>query len=261
MADESGFSQQDPSDAATEYNAQTFVMRQLISEISTIKNVKVIAVNTAAKTVDVRPMVNQVDGNNRATPHGTIYGIPYGPWQFGKNAIIADPAVGDKGIMGCADRDISAVKATKDIAPPGSNRKYNAADGIYLGGLLNDDPDQWVKFTDTGIEVHDKNSNTITTSSAGINWHDANDNALISNAAGISINGVMFNRMGQVVGNLPVTGNFQLGGSFQALAGSVYAGNITITGTIQAADFKPTTGPQYLLHKHNTPSGNSGTPI
>ncbi len=238
LADESGFSQQDPADSATPYNSDTFVTEQLIAKISTLKPVKVIAVKVAAPgrgTVDVQPMVNQLDGNNRATPHGTVYGIPYRSWKYGKNAILADPVVGDEGVMVCADRDISAVKATNDIAPPGSSRRYDVADGVYLGGMFGtDDPEQWVKFTDTGIEVHDKNSNTITTSSTGINWSDTNSNALISNAAGISINGVLFNRTGQVAGDLPVTGALQIGGSIEDVAGGTYAGNIHTTGEVTA---------------------------
>lgn len=244
-------------------------MSQLIARISTMKLVKVLAVNPTAPgrgTVDVQPMVNQIDGDNRATPHGTVYGIPYRSWQYGKNAILADPAVDDMGMMVCADRDISAVKATNDIGPPGSSRQYDIADGVYLGGMLGtEDPEQYVKFADDGIILHDKNGNDITTSPTGINWTDVNNNVLLSNSTGISINGVVFNQAGQVTGNLPITGNLQLGGSFQALAGSVYGGNITITGFVKGSDFIPTTGVSYKVHGHNytSPGGPAitGTPV
>lgn len=271
MADGDGFSQQDPSDSATPYNRDTFVMRQLIAQISTAKIVKVLAVNPTSPgrgTVDVQPTVNQIDGQDNATPHGKIFGVPYCSWQYGKNAVLADPVAGDMGVMICADRDISAVKATKDIGPPGSSRQYDAADGVYLGGLLTtEDPEQYVKFTDTGIQLHDKNSNDITTSDAGINWSDTKGNALVSNDAGISINGVVFDRTGQVAGNLPVTGNFQLGGSFEGIGGGVYASGISISGTLNAADMQIPGHVLYSLHEHaylvpvtSSGGGQTGTP-
>jgi hypothetical protein len=212
-----GFGQQDPSDSAGPFNELAFVIGQQISKLSTVKVVLVKAVDTGAKTVDVQPMVNQLDGENNATPHGTIFGIPYVVWQYGKNAVQADPEAGDIGAMMCADRDISAVKKTKAAAPPGSNRQYDAADGVYLGGILNDAPEQWVKFTDAGME-----------------WHDKHTNNIVSNAAGISINGVVFNRDGQVAGNLPVTGSLQLQGSIVNLTGATYSGNIATSGEVTA---------------------------
>src|SRR3954452_9159058 len=98
-----GFGQQDPSDSVGEFNPLIFIVQQQLAKISTVKVVVVKAVDTAAKTVDVQSMVNQLDGDNQSTPHGTILGIPYVVWQFGKNAVLADPAAGDIGIMVCAD--------------------------------------------------------------------------------------------------------------------------------------------------------------
>lgn len=206
MADE-GYTQQDPADQATPFNVQQFVIQQMISKISTAKIVKVLAVDTAAKTVDVRPMVNQVDGDNNATPHGKIYGVPYNGWQYGKNAITADPAVDDMGVMLCADRDISAVKSAKDFAPPGSSRQYDFADGIYLGGLLTtEDPEQFIKFTDDGIEMQAKGSHTLKSTVAD----------------------------GWTVDKLTVTGNLQLAGDIVDDGGGTYGGNIHTTGTVFA---------------------------
>lgn len=162
-----GYGQLDPTDAGSPFNQQLFIIWQQLAKISTLKVVQVKAVDTSAKTVDVQPMVNMLDGNSQSSPHGTILGIPYWQWQFGKNAIIADPVVDDIGVMICADRDISAVKATKKIANPGSDRQLDAADGIYFGGILNGEAEQSIKFTDSGVEIHDKNSNSLISSSTG----------------------------------------------------------------------------------------------
>lgn len=242
MAEGDGFSQQDPSDYATPYNRDTFVMGQLIAKISTMKMVKILAVNPKSPgrgTVDVQPMVNQTDGQENVTPHGKLYGVPYRSWQYGKNAILADPVVGDMGMMVCADRDISAVKASNDIGPPGSSRQYDAADGVYLGSMLGDtDPEQYVKFADDGLQLHDKNDNNIT-----------------SNAAGISINGVLFNRTGQVAGDLPVTGALQIGGTIEDVAGGTYTGNITTSGNISTTSGEVTAGTIGLKSHHHTATG------
>jgi hypothetical protein len=167
---EQGYGQQDPSDSSSEYNKDVFIIRQIMSQMSTAKIVLVKAVDKSAKTVDLQPMVKQLDGQGNATSHGVINAVPYfGGSQAGLNAVMMDPVVGDKGLMICCDRDISSVIATKAEATPGSYRKHSAADGVYVGGLMgiNDTPTQSVKFTDTGIEIADKNNNKLVSSSTG----------------------------------------------------------------------------------------------
>lgn len=237
MAEGDGFSQQDPSDYATPYNRDTFVMGQLIAKISTMKMVKVLAVNptsTGRGTVDVQPMVNQTDGQENVTPHGKLYGIPYRSWKYGKNAILADPAVGDKGVMVCADRDISAVKASKDIGPPGSSRQYDAADGVYIGGMLGDeDPEQYVKFTDSGVELHDKNGNSLVTSVTG--WEFTGP--------------MKFNGLVQMAGGM------QLAGNIVNIGGARYSGNIDTSGNIISGTI------DLKLHHHTAQGAFAATTV
>lgn len=152
----SGTGQQDPTDTSSEFNRQTFLINQLLGRTRTMQLVKVLAVTNAGEAapvgfVDVQVMVNQLDGAGNATPHGTIYSIPYTRLQGGANAIILDPAVGDIGWMAVADRDISSVKTNKAQANPGSLRRFDLADGVYLGGILNPTPVQYVAFTSTAI--------------------------------------------------------------------------------------------------------------
>lgn len=231
MASDVGAGQQTPSDSAGAYNSAIFIIQQELAKISTVKLVQVLAVDTTAKTVDVQPMVNQIDGDNNATPHGTILGVSYGAWQFGPNAVIADPAVGDKGIMICSDRDISTVKASKDISPPGTNRLLDAADGMYIGGvpLLNSDPTQWVKFLSDGLQLH-----------------DVNNHELVSGPSGWAFTGVVtFNDNVQFAGQL-------LGGT-----GAEMTADIKTTGIIQSGTIILGT------HKHlgvTTGAGTSGGP-
>lgn len=139
-----------PSNGTSQYNSDVFTMLQLINKICTIKVVQVKAYTPGAGllpgTVDVQPAVNQVDGLGNATPHGTINGLPVWMLQGGSSAAIIPPAVGDLGICVFSDRDISSVKSAKKIANPGSFRTFDAADGIYLGGILNAAPTQYIQF-------------------------------------------------------------------------------------------------------------------
>lgn len=161
----SGF--QNGNSGANQFNAISFVVKQMLAGINTAIPVKVVAVSNAgaltpAGTVDVVPLVNQVDGDGKATPHGTIYGLPYSRMHGGTNAVIMDPVVGDVGIVVFASRDISSVKANKGQSNPGSGRRHDHADGMYVGGLLNGTPSQFVRFDGTGIELVSPTKITLT---------------------------------------------------------------------------------------------------
>ena len=227
-----GFGQQRPEQQNSDYNAISFLIDQSLAKLHTVKIVKVQAVDTDAKTVQVLPLVQQIDGNNQLTPQGTIYGVPYRALLFGRNAVVADPAVDDVGIMICADRDISAVKETREESPPGSLRQYDQADGIYIGGLLTDqEPEQYVKFTDTGMELADKNSNSLVSSSTG--W--------------VFTGKVVFSDA------IVAQGNLELAGDIINEGGGTYSGNFTTSGEVTAGTIGLKT------HKHTGVTVGGGT--
>ena len=150
--------QQNPATSSNDYNTFAFVVQQLLQKMQTVTLVRVVGVtNTggveAVGTVDVQPLVNQMSGDRIPTPHGIIYGVPYFRLQGGTNAVILDPQVDDIGMCAFASRDISAVKEAKGPANPGSFRQYDWADGLYFGGMLNGTPEQFVRFSDAGVEI------------------------------------------------------------------------------------------------------------
>lgn len=169
-----GYGQQDPNDSSNRFNSVAFAVRQMMARIETMMPVKVLSVTggggaiAAAGTVSVQPLVNQIDGQGNASPHGQINGIPWWRLQGGTGAVIADPKEGDFGYIIAAARDISAVKQTPGIQNPGSFRKHNYADGIYVGGVFNQAPKQYLAFSDQGITIADSNGNVIKFSSSGI---------------------------------------------------------------------------------------------
>ena len=137
-------------DDTSPFNAIDFLVKMLLGRIATAALVKVISV--AGETVDVQPLVNQVDSSGVATPHGVIYDLPFVRLQGGTSAILLDPVVGDIGLAVFASRDISSVKAAGGQANPGSARRFDWADGIYVSGLalLNEAPTQFVQFLADG---------------------------------------------------------------------------------------------------------------
>ncbi|EIF30973.1 hypothetical protein BCh11DRAFT_06485 [Burkholderia sp. Ch1-1] len=148
----------DATSGGSPYSENLFLIHQVLAAVSTAKLVRVEAVTNAGDLspvgfVDVLPLVNQLDGENNAVPHGVVHNIPYFRLQGGTNAVILDPQVGDIGLCIFADRDISAVKNAKEVANPGSKRRFDMADGLYLGGYLNGMPVQYVRFSAAGIDI------------------------------------------------------------------------------------------------------------
>lgn len=138
----------------SEANKLTFFIQRLIGQMATATLVRVEAVHggglAPVGTVDVTPMVYQVDGAGNTVEHGTVYGVPYFRLQGGANAVVVDPKKGDIGLCVFASRDISSVKANKAPSPPGSARKYSYADGLFVGSFLGEAPQNYIMFDPEG---------------------------------------------------------------------------------------------------------------
>lgn len=231
------------SDAASEVNRINYILQAALSGLRVAMPVKVVKVTNSGGLspigqVDVQPLVSAVDGSGKAWPHGIIHNVPYMRIQGGSNGIILDPAVGDIGIASVCDRDISTVKNAKKVSAPGSNRKNDMSDMVYLMSIIGAAPTQYIRFTSGGIIISSPSKITI-------------------NAPSIETNGTTF----QV--NAPaivLNGNItQTTGHDAALAGNVTTpGSITATGDISGA------GTSLHTHKHGgvtTGSGQTGTPV
>jgi hypothetical protein len=114
--------------------------------------------------VAVQPLVQMVDGIQQTVAHTNVFNLPYFRLSGGSKAIIMDPKEGDIGFVVVADRDISGVKNSKKASPPGSGRKFNIADGIYISACLGDAPTCYMQFTDDEkIIISPDNGTTIVT--------------------------------------------------------------------------------------------------
>lgn len=141
---------------AAEFEA---IVRSLMGKNHTLMLGEVMAITqeasstTAVGYLSVRPMVFMVDGSNNNYARATINNVPFFRLQAGGNAVILNPKVGDIGLIAYCERDISMVKRNKKQAAPNSRRQFNINDAVYLGGMLNGAPTQYIQFTDDKIIV------------------------------------------------------------------------------------------------------------
>jgi hypothetical protein len=270
---------------ASEYDAIASIVEQLMGRAAFVKIVKVVAVSpanndgqvAAAGTVDVLPLVNLVDGVGNATKQDTVYGLTYFRMQGGSNAVILDPQVGDIGVAVVCDRDISSVKETRAQANPGSRRRFSLSDGIYLGGVLNGTPEQYLRYASDGVYVVSPSKillkvgdnvvmvtptvveATIGTAKVALTALSAvlqlGANNITIDAAGIHLNGpIIFNG----VSSGPGGGAVDFGSSEIKTTGPATLGSAAVTGAVTAASV--TGGGKVLqTHTHTAPAGGGLT--
>ena len=172
--------------AGSQFSALDFMLRQVIagkafSGLVVVKAVHGGGVGSPA-TVDVQPLVNQQDVLGNQVPHGIVSGMPCFRLQSGVGSVILDPVVGDIGQAIICDRDISGVKNTKVVSPPGSYRQQSWSDGCYFGSFLGGTATQYVQITQTGINI--VSSGTISLSSSG--------HSITIGSAGVVIDGTVW---------------------------------------------------------------------
>ncbi len=221
-----------PHDMATDANAQAFIMQQMLMSNTFITVAVVSDVSEDGSLVSVKPMVEGFTGAGDRIPKNIIYGVPVWRLQRGASAVVMPPVVGDIGLILMCDRDISGVKATKEPSLPGSNRTHNYADAIYLGGVLNSEPTQYVSFKSDGIDIVSPLSVTVSAPVVQINA----ESSLTLSSGNIVLDGPVKQGSGSN------KGDFNFGG------------NITAVGEVTGKGIKLST------HTHGgVQSGNSDT--
>lgn len=243
---------------STEFDALQFISRQVLNKVATATLVQVKAVQPGGTgpvgLVDVQPMVAQLDGYGNAVPHGTIFNVPYLRLQGGASAIIIDPVVGDIGLAWFASHDISSVKQTKKPGLPGSRRRFDWADALYMGGLLNGAPQQFIQIDpELGITITSATGKPVTINAPGgamitspTVTIDASDSLAITSP------------LVTMSGNLSVSGDTDISGD------ATINGDANINGDIAAGAGSTFNGKSFDIHTHSgvtTGSGHSGPPV
>lgn len=138
----------------SDYDTFIYQVQSVLEKMQTALPVQVVSVSGTGTSpvgvVDVRPLVTQLTVAGTPVPQGLLTNVPYCRIQGGSNAFIVDPEPGDIGIAVFASRDISGVKNAKRMSPPSSRRMYSISDAMYIGGILNGAPSQWVYINANG---------------------------------------------------------------------------------------------------------------
>ena len=136
-----------------------YIIESLISNIHTMIPVKILSVTVPADTLapigrcEVQPLVQQIDGSNNTYDLGKIINVPYLRVQGGSNAIVIDPQVGDVGLCGFCERDISIVKRTGALSAPDNRRRYDINSAVYMFTMMSGTPTQYIHFKSSGIDI------------------------------------------------------------------------------------------------------------
>jgi hypothetical protein len=144
-----------PASNSNDAEMQVFMFSQLMNGLFFIELVQVMKVSGEAPNlvVDVLPLVTQRDHTGAMINNSQIYNVPLFRLQGGTSAVIMDPVVGDIGSILVCDKDNSGARANRKPSLPGTNRSHSKSDALYLGGFLNGQPTEWVRFTGTGINI------------------------------------------------------------------------------------------------------------
>ncbi len=192
-------------------NAARYIFEQAMGASYFIQLVKVVSVKGDGLTdtyVDVEQLVSYLSVlNNRVEP-SIIYNLPVFRLQRGNSAMVLCPVVGDIGLALICDNDISNVVKTRQKSLPNSKRNHNLADGVYLGGVINSTPSEYVKLDGSNITI-----NTPGT--------------VIINAPG---NTTINSGTTTVNGDLTVTGNTLVNGGITGGQGGSFSGDVVASG-------------------------------
>lgn len=144
-----------PNVQTSDAEAFAFNFSRMLNSHFFIELVRVVAVKGAAPnlTVDVLPLVTQTDQSGAMIDNSTIFGCPVFRLQRGASAIIMDPVPGDIGMIAVCDQDITIARTAREPSVPGSKRKHSKGDALYLGGFLNAQPSEFVRFNGNQIDI------------------------------------------------------------------------------------------------------------
>jgi phage baseplate assembly protein gpV len=212
-----------PGVFTADVNSLNFYISQFLNKKWTSTLVKVTSVTNSGGVspvgnVNLQPLVSQIDSQGKVTEHGEILSAIYFRLQGGADAIILDPKVGDIGIALFASRDISTVKNTKGVSAPASTRSHHPADAIYIGGVLNGTPSQYVQFNAAGISLVSPTKITLSAPVTEIDSPTIVLNGAVEQGAGSNAGAATFGSsvtaQGEVTGNgIPLSQHEHPGGT------------------------------------------------
>lgn len=159
-----------PNTTSSDYNSLNFSIWQQLAQVNTLELSVVIAVNSD-NSLDVKPLLNSLTPDNEAVDPAVIYNVPYLGLQAGANAIKIKPQIGDMGLIGYCQRDISGVLTNKGQANPQSYRKFSNSDAVYICSVANlaVEPVRYLEINDRAMTITGDVPLNITATQATVN--------------------------------------------------------------------------------------------
>ena len=255
-----------------EYDKVISQFNSLITNVNTAMPCKVVAIEKQEQRgvnivgfVDIQLMIEQTNGQKKGNETAIICNVPYVRIQGGTNAVIIDPEINDLGVAIFASRDITNFKEARRQTPPATWRKFSISDAIYIGGIRNQKPVQYIHFRNDGIEIYSPKRVHITTPTVLID----SDNTTINTSAKTTINAnggceinaeTTNNGNVQINGNTKISGNLLVGGIIGQTGEAGGGGNVSLIGPVNVINDLHAEGISVAHHTHTCPDGETSEP-
>ena len=255
-----------------EYDKVISQFNSLITNVNTAIPCKVVAIEKQEQRgvnivgfVDIQLMIEQTNGQKKGNETAIICNVPYVRIQGGTNAVIIDPEINDLGVAIFASRDITNFKEARRQTPPATWRKFSISDAIYIGGIRNQKPVQYIHFRNDGIEIYSPKRVHITTPTVLID----SDNTTINTSAkttinangGCEINAETTNNGNVLInGNTKISGNLLVGGIIGQTGEGGGGGNVSLIGPVNVVNDLHAEGISVAHHTHTCPDGGTSEP-
>ena len=255
-----------------EYDKVISQFNSLITNVNTAMPCKVVAIEKQEQRgvnivgfVDIQLMIEQTNGQKKGNETAIVCNVPYIRIQGGTNAVIIDPEINDLGVAIFSSRDITNFKEARRQTPPATWRKFSISDAIYIGGIRNQKPVQYIHFRNDGIEIYSPKRVHITTPTVLID----SDNTTINTSAkttinangGCEINAETTNNGNVLInGNTKISGNLLVGGIIGQTGEAGGGGNVSLIGPVNVVNDLHAEGISVAHHTHTCPDGGTSEP-
>ena len=255
-----------------EYDKVISQFNSLITNVNTAMPCKVVAIEKQEQRgvnivgfVDIQLMIEQTNGQKKGNETAIVCNVPYVRIQGGTNAVIIDPEINDLGVAIFSSRDITNFKEARRQTPPATWRKFSISDAIYIGGIRNQKPVQYIHFRNDGIEIYSPKRVHITTPTVLID----SDNTTINTSAKTTINAnggceinaeTTNNGNVKINGNTKISGNLLVGGIIGQTGEAGGGGNVSLIGPVNVVNDLHAEGISVAHHTHTCPDGGTSEP-
>jgi len=139
-------SKQTYNDRANLFNQLVYLINTRLSMLNTLKICTVVAFH--GNTIDVRPMLTEIDGNGNQIEQSILYGIPILQIQGGTSGLKIEYKENDIVLCAFCDKDIQSLVRSKKTSAPTTDLITPLNSGICIGAVLFNEATIYIEITD-----------------------------------------------------------------------------------------------------------------